>query len=148
MGTFPHPSMVSMVQAYAVRAAAPPLPRSTGAFCFGGYRLGFQVTSLRLIRCTVSSLRLLLYGYFYILFFQEADAFFENHLLGVPVPVMVTAALRACPFPDGEFFHVRVPVSAAAAGLAAREPPGYLEKPPAGPLQLVFHFLEEPVPSG
>lgn len=35
-GAFPLPSMASMVQAYAVRAAAPPLPQSTGA---SGFRL-------------------------------------------------------------------------------------------------------------
>ena len=112
-----------------------------------GYVLGLQVMSLRLIMFPVSSLYFSLHDDRYVLFFQKADALFEDHLLGVPVPVMVTAALRAGPFPDAELFHVRVPVPAADAGLAAREPPGYLEEPPAGPFQLVFHLLEEPVPS-
>ncbi len=91
-----------------------------------GYVLGLQVMSLRLIMFPVSSLYFSLHDDRYVLFFQKADALFEDHLLGVPVPVMVTAALRAGPFPDAELFHVRVPVPAADAGLAAREPPGYL----------------------
>lgn len=61
---------------------------------------------------------------------------------------MVTAALWTRPFPDGELFDICISIPTAAADLAAREPPGYLQEPAASALQFILYFLEKAVPPG
>lgn len=63
------------------------------------------------------------------------------------VPVMATAAFRTGPFPDGEVPDIYILITAAAAGLAAREPSGDLQEPTPGTFQFILHFLKEPIPS-